>query len=74
MRKRAALPRGSDGGKKSVRAVRPLTFGEEAIRDKNSYLSIVLSLLLIINHVGDLTIYGLLVALGVSHRGIGVLR
>ena len=69
MRQRAALRRGSDGGKKSVLADRPLKFGKGTLSDKNSYLSIVLSLLQIINHVGALTIYGLLVALGVSHLG-----
>ena len=67
MRQRAALRRGSDRGKKSVLADRPLKFGKRALSDKNSYLRNVLSLLQNTNHVGALTIYGVLVALGVSH-------
>ena len=75
MRQRAALRRGTDGGKKSVLAVRPLKFGKGALSDKNAYLSIVLSLLLNINHLGALTIYELLMALGVSQLGdvLGIL-
>ena len=69
VRQWAVLRRGSDGGKQSVLAVRPLKFGKGALSDKTSYLSIVLSLLQVINHVGALATYGLLMALGVSQLG-----